>query len=1064
MRHRIGKAIIFLVIFFFSWTSGGLYGLFNAAYAAVKENQKSSVRQKHEPGPEEKFQMAVEDIKAIIHDKLADNEKRGRLKAKRNEIESFDGEIRSQFAATEKKLKEAGLPAEILQRHHNFVKHYEDNLRELRANIDAADKAKTKEEFSARIQKVKNHLEKVAPARRHKPLDPNKLPHRISDIKRKEPRTKPSEFLKDIKQTAGIFSPSDNSLEAVSFRSEARNLDFLTKDSSPRYNGIRNDNNNVIPQPSTVIPVKTGIQENQSSAVIPRLDRGIQKTDKQPILLASNGSWASHLESLPKVEKQLSPEPLLLAQAGNPPADADLAETIDVQLTPAIRAKAQELGYSPVKIYNWVRNNVEYVPTYGSIQGADMCLQTLQGNDFDIASLLIALLRASNIHARYVYGTIELPIDKIMNWVGGFTNANAAVNFIASGGTPVVGLISGGKIVAARKEHVWVEAYVKYYPLRGAAHKTGQGDTWIPLDASYKQYNFTQGIDIKTAVPFDTEAFVNQIKTTATIDEANSSVTNVNSAYIQEQMQSYQAQVQAYIEQNYPDATVDDVWGKKEIIKQEFSYLLGTLPYRKSLAGVKFSEIPDSLRHKVRFELTNPLSYESDFTYTISLPALSDKRITLSYSAASQSDKDLISSKGTSNTLPAYLVKLRPELKIDGVTKAMGATIGMGTTENFTMTFIYPGNIRDTVANDVLAGEYYAIAINHGLMNETLVQNRINRLNATNELFKSGQLDGILLDDVIGEFLYALAATYFYELDTFSRMNARISKIASARMPSEAILSYGLNISYLYSIPYIATLGSLIIDVDRDIKTVAALDGNADAAREYMTSTGLLGSALEHGIFEQASPNSEAISAVKALSIANSNGIPIYQINKNNVSQILPQLQVSNAVKTDIANSINAGKEVTISKTNISLHNWSGVGYIVKDPNTGAAAYLISGGHAGGSLVDNILNNISSLYTSIAESSEEVKNELNERIKNFFIGVLHFKDAMAVPAAIGAILTTIGAFVFFAAELPLIPAIICLVHLIILLFVIYYFLIAPLITSASYRKKHYCMEVCLAYV
>ncbi|MCG6535769.1 MAG: transglutaminase-like domain-containing protein, partial [Syntrophales bacterium LBB04] len=156
------------------------------------------------------------------------------------------------------------------------------------------------------------------------------------------------------------------------------------------------------------------------------------------------------------------------------PPSADLAETIDVQLTPAIKAKAAELNYSPVKIYNWVRNNVEYVPTYGSIQGADMCLQTLQGNDFDIASLLIALLRASGIHARYVYGTIELPIDKVMNWVGGFTSANAAVGFIASAGTPVAGLITGGKISAVRMEHIWVEAYVKYIPSRGARHVTGQ--------------------------------------------------------------------------------------------------------------------------------------------------------------------------------------------------------------------------------------------------------------------------------------------------------------------------------------------------------------------------------------------------------------------------------------------------------------------------------------------------------------------------------------------------------------------------------------------------------------
>ena len=47
-----------------------------------------------------------------------------------------------------------------------------------------------------------------------------------------------------------------------------------------------------------------------------------------------------------------------------------------------------------------------------------MCLQTKICNDFDTASLLIALLRTSGISARYVYGTVEIPIDKVMNWVG----------------------------------------------------------------------------------------------------------------------------------------------------------------------------------------------------------------------------------------------------------------------------------------------------------------------------------------------------------------------------------------------------------------------------------------------------------------------------------------------------------------------------------------------------------------------------------------------------------------------------------------------------------------------
>ena len=101
------------------------------------------------------------------------------------------------------------------------------------------------------------------------------------------------------------------------------------------------------------------------------------------------------------------------------PAPEDLGQSIDIQLTEAIQQKAAELNHNPVDIYTWVHNNVQFVPSFGSIQGADYTLQSLKGNSFDTASLLIALLRASNISARYAYGTIDVPLEKAMNWVGG---------------------------------------------------------------------------------------------------------------------------------------------------------------------------------------------------------------------------------------------------------------------------------------------------------------------------------------------------------------------------------------------------------------------------------------------------------------------------------------------------------------------------------------------------------------------------------------------------------------------------------------------------------------------
>src|SRR5205085_37369 len=66
-----------------------------------------------------------------------------------------------------------------------------------------------------------------------------------------------------------------------------------------------------------------------------------------------------------------------------PPTPSALGTSEEVIITPAITQLAQSLGNNPVKIYNWVRNNIKFVPTYGSIQGAPVTLASKQGNAFD---------------------------------------------------------------------------------------------------------------------------------------------------------------------------------------------------------------------------------------------------------------------------------------------------------------------------------------------------------------------------------------------------------------------------------------------------------------------------------------------------------------------------------------------------------------------------------------------------------------------------------------------------------------------------------------------------------
>jgi len=461
----------------------------------VKQNKAKAGQQKKAESPEERFSKITAELEGALADTKADHPgKKTRLKAGRDEIAKLDGEMRAQFAATEQKLKAAKLPAEILERHHKFVKHYDENLNELKGNVEQVEKAKDDAEAETALRKVHEHLKRVKAPSTHQKLDPNNLPHRQPVVKKREPRMKKEEFEQDLKK-----------------------------------------------------------------------DKHTWKNQKR-IQVASAGSLAGLLTSSS-------------FNAITPPTAADLAETVDVQLTPEIRAKALELGNNPVKIYEWVRNNIEFVPTWGSIQGAQMTMLTKQGNAFDTSSLLISILRAAGISAHYVTGTIELPIDKIMSWAGGFTDPQAALTFFASGGVPIRSGISGGKFTKAQMEHAWVEAYVPYGNYRGTMRDQSI-PTWIPLDASFKQYSIVSGFDVTASAPYSQDDYLSRPSD-------------------QNSMHYYQSQIQSYLDTTMPDKSIIDVKGRRKIAEEKFKFLPSSLPYKTIVIAKKASDIAADSRAKV---------------------------------------------------------------------------------------------------------------------------------------------------------------------------------------------------------------------------------------------------------------------------------------------------------------------------------------------------------------------------------------------------------------------------------------------------------------------------------
>ncbi len=945
LRHNLFIKIISIMALFFTWMFGGVFDIAYAVRNGLEPGSKGQGsilignQQPKKQGTEEKFQKSIVDIEQALTDASTDtNTKKNKLKTKKTEIDSLDIEIKKHFAETEKKLKDDGLPYEILERHHNFVKHYEDNLKELKDNLDAIDKAKTKHDVDREIGKTKEHLEKVKPPKKQRLLDPNKLPHRTAEPVFKEPRTKPEQFKTEDR---------------------AQNIDHKQK----------------------------------------------------PIFVASSGPLKGILSQNTDTTTQSY---IQIAQA-NPPTSADLAETIEVKFTPAIQAKAQELGHNPVKIYNWVRNNIEYVPTYGSIQGAGMCLQTKQCNDFDTASLLIALLRVSGIHARYVNGTIELPMEKVKNWVGGFTDGSAALTFIASGGIPLKGITEGGRITSVQMEHAWVEAWIDYFPSRGSRHKNGEGDTWIPLDSSFKEHDFRQGIDFSGTVPFDSTTLVNDLISSATVNEAEGWITGIDGSLVTTAITDYRTRIEANMSQNYQNASVGDVVGTTMIIKHEFPIFMGTLPYKTVVKGSLYQEIPDNLRHKMRFRIESGDFYNEttplDITY--SLPQIAGKKITVSYSPATPGDVAVINSylpkahaDGTPIqlselplSLPAYLIYLKPELRIDGQVVARGSIVTMGVVEKFDMTFTDPVRGNDIVLNTIQAGEYWGIAVGVGRMSSEVMKVTQDRLIRTKTKLAVSDFTGLTNDDILGEMLFYTAMLYNARIDGHATVLARSLGVKAVRLPSETVFMSSLKVATVFDVPVSASAGGLIMDVDRNLRLVKAFDGDNNKKLEFMRYSGINSSVFEHRVPEQlftrvAAP-AEGISTVKALQIANDARMPIYTITKDNIAAVLPQLQLDAAVIADIRNAANTGKEVIASKTNISYHGWVGCGYIITDPTTGNGDYLISGGQNGAYIMITSVGIATANPVVIAVGLAVVLNNstLLEDFTNFVgIGVTEPKD------------------------------------------------------------------------
>lgn len=647
------------------------------------------------------------------------------------------------------------------------------------------------------------------------------------------------------------------------------------------------------------------------------------------------------------------------------PGPEDLAETVEVRFTPQITALAEELA-TPVAIFNYVRENVAFTPVFGSVQGARGCLETRICNAFDSSSLLVALLRAAGFPARYAIGTVEAPIAAVAGLMGGTPGTGAfdpgaALNFLASGGTPTVGVTGGG----ARFEHVWVEAFLDYAPSRGAT-AGGEGDAWVPLDPVFKRFDFPRGLDL-TGLTIDPEPFVDSILENASVDEDAGSVVDLSFAALEAKQLELEAEVEALLAAD-PPASPRDVVGGRVVADVPLEVLPASLPYRVLARAGSFSEVPEELRHRLRLEVfsAGAFAFTPDLTWSASLPELAGRRITLSYAPASAADEATLLSfipDGASSvdelptSLPGYLIEVRPELKVEGEVKAQGAAVPLGLRGRWRLAFEGPVSIGGPVDNLVTAGTYNALVLHlsSGVEDGALRRQAVEEVR---QRLLSGNVAGLGRDDVIGEFLHAAGRYYWGQNELVASFARHLEEVVSARLPSEGIFTFDLKVASFFGAPLEVEPGALVTDVDTSVVAVAALDGKREKTIAYVAETGIAGSASESRIWDQLlneTPTGQGVTTIAYLEEAARRSIPVHQLSADNAAAVLPSLDLSAAVKRDIENAVAAGKVVVVPQREFVKDGFTGVGYLVLDPETGAGAYLISGGIAGGSFLLSIL-------------------------------------------------------------------------------------------------------------
>lgn len=388
---------------------------------------------------------------------------------------------------------------------------------------------------------------------------------------------------------------------------------------------------------------------------------------------------------------------------------------------------ARALKYDPVLIYEFVHNNIEYLPVWGLLKGSEGAITDGVGTSFDIAQLTADLINADPGHvatATLVRGTISIPATTAASWLSlNGMNVCPLANTFASGGIPTTYSVSGypdcrGATATVTIGHVWVKVAI--------------GGIAYEIDPGFKAHTqVAPSVDLPTVTGYNRTAFL-----TAACTSCNTNpnvVTTLNRSSILNPSNThsypkYARNLLSYLQANNIHDLSKVIGGYKTVPVYPTS-LPAALPYTVA------SRIADPFTIDGTWKAALLVNFNG-ISQLFSSDAIYGKRLSITFNSGNFPQLNLdgtIVQTGTSTVTPgaSASVNLSMCLPFSSVNCSVGAVDGSGKA-------VWCGSppsgaLIQCGAASILSGGTYAVTNSWGPVSHNMVQrHRIASIQATN--------------------------------------------------------------------------------------------------------------------------------------------------------------------------------------------------------------------------------------------------------------------------------------------------------------------------------------------